>query len=85
MIRWIADCENKKKGAAMDEKTYYLVYEERYKLVYEAGVERWGHGEDDVGLWASLTEWVDRCNLRGKLEQSMHISRRRTEGAQRTQ
>ncbi len=50
----------------MDEKTYYLVYEERYKLVYEAGVERWGHGEDDVGLWASLTEWVDRCNLKGK-------------------
>ncbi|MFM9330541.1 class I SAM-dependent methyltransferase [Paenibacillus mesotrionivorans] len=50
----------------MDEKTYYLVYEERYKLVYEAGVERWGHGEDDVGLRASLTEWVDRCNLRGK-------------------
>ena len=50
----------------MDEETYYLVYEERYRKVYAAGVERWGHGEDDTALRASLTEWVDRCNLRGK-------------------
>lgn len=50
----------------MDEKPYYLVYEERYRKVYEAGAERWGHAEDDSGLRASLTEWVTRHDLRGK-------------------
>lgn len=50
----------------MDEKPYYLVYEERYRRVYEAGAERWGHAADDSGLLASLSEWVDQHDLRGK-------------------
>lgn len=50
----------------MEEKPYYLAYEERYQKVYDAGADRWGHSEDDSGLRASLTEWVDRHDLRGK-------------------
>ncbi len=50
----------------MSGNPYYQAYEERYRKVYEAGVERWGHAEDDVGLRVNLTEWVDCCDLKGK-------------------
>lgn len=50
----------------MSEKPYYKAYEERYRKVYEAGVERWGHAEDDEQLRAALAEWVDVHELAGK-------------------
>ena len=50
----------------MSEKPYYLAYEERYRKVYEAGLERWGHAPDNEALVSALTEWVDENQLRGK-------------------
>lgn len=50
----------------MSGKPYYRAYEERYRKVYAAGVERWGHGEDDTVLRTSLMEWVERYGLKGK-------------------
>jgi len=47
-------------------KLYYEAYEERYKKVYQAGIERWGHSPNDADLRTVLTEWVDNNNLRGK-------------------
>jgi len=48
------------------EEPYYLAYEHRYKKVYEAGIERWGHRPDDEVLLQTLTKWVDDHQLRGK-------------------
>lgn len=45
---------------------YYTAYEERYKRVYEAGGERWGHSPDDEELILALSEWVEKNNLKGK-------------------
>jgi len=50
----------------VENKPYYLVYEKRYKTVYEAGVERWGHSPDDEELYATLKAWVEDNNLKGK-------------------
>jgi len=47
-------------------KPYYEAYEERYKTVYEAGVDVWGHTAEDAFLSAWLTKWVDENDLRGK-------------------
>lgn len=45
---------------------YYLAYESRYKTVYEAGAERWGHSPDDQELYNTLKEWVTANQLTGK-------------------
>ena len=45
---------------------YYLAYEHRYNAVHAAGVSRWGHADDDPGLVAALTDWVQANDLRGK-------------------
>jgi len=45
---------------------YYLAYEHRYRKVYAAGIERWGHRPDETVLLQTLTKWVDGHRLRGK-------------------
>ena len=50
----------------MLEKPYYLAYENRYKTVYEAGGDIWGHSPDDEELTEYLTDWVNKYDLRGK-------------------
>lgn len=50
----------------MENKPYYLMYEKRYKTVYEAGAERWGHSPDDEELYATLKAWVEDNHLKGK-------------------
>lgn len=47
-------------------KPYYLAYEERYKKVFAAGAQRWGHAPDDETLVATLEKWVSDNNLVGK-------------------
>lgn len=53
--------DNKVKG-----QPYYLAYESRYKTVFEAGVERWGHSPDDQELYITLKDWVIDNKLTGK-------------------
>lgn len=53
------------KAVNMD-KTYYKSYEERYKKVYEAGIELWGNSRNDEELVRVLSEWVNKNNLVGK-------------------
>lgn len=48
------------------EKPYYLAYEARYRAVYGAGADHWGHTPDDAELTEMLTAWVDKHGLRGK-------------------
>lgn len=50
----------------MSDKPYYLAYENRYKKVFEAGVERWGHSPDDKILFFTLEKWVNENSLSGK-------------------
>lgn len=50
----------------MENKPYYLLYEKRYKAVYKAGSERWGHSPDDGELYATLKAWVEDNSLKGK-------------------
>ncbi len=50
----------------MKEKSYYTAYEKRYRTVYDAGVERWGHSPDDAELYTTLKAWVDGNDLAGK-------------------
>ena len=50
----------------MENTPYYLVYEKRYRTVYEAGAERWGHSPDDEELYATLKAWVEDNHLKGK-------------------
>lgn len=45
---------------------YYMAYEERYRRVFAAGIELWGHSPDDEILVRTLAEWVDKNNLVGK-------------------
>lgn len=50
----------------MMKEPYYLAYEKRYKTVFEAGAERWGHAPDDAVLYETLKKWVDANDLKGK-------------------
>jgi SAM-dependent methyltransferase len=50
----------------MSNEPYYLAYESRYKKVYEAGVERWGHAPTDETLVSTLTAWVTDNKLQSK-------------------
>jgi len=50
----------------MSDKPYYLAYENRYKIVHEAGGDGWGHNANDKELTAVLTNWVNENNLQGK-------------------
>lgn len=50
----------------MENKPYYLAYEERYQKVFTAGIERWGHSPDDEVLLSTLEKWVSDNNLKGK-------------------
>ncbi|MBQ4591749.1 MAG: class I SAM-dependent methyltransferase [Clostridia bacterium] len=45
---------------------YYMAYEDRYRRVFEAGIELWGHSPDDEILVRTLTEWVEKNDLAGK-------------------
>jgi len=45
---------------------YYMAYEKRYRAVFAAGAERWGHSPDDPFLKQTLEKWVEENNLRGK-------------------
>ena len=45
---------------------YYTRYDARYKAVYEAGAERWGHDPKDTELTQELTKWVNLHALKGK-------------------
>lgn len=50
----------------MIKEPYYLAYEKRYKTVYEAGADHWGHSPDDEVLYETLKSWVNSNNLKGK-------------------
>ena len=50
----------------MTDKPYYTAYESRYKKVYEAGGDTWGHTPNDEELIEYLTEWVNKYSLKGK-------------------
>jgi len=50
----------------MSGKPYYLAYENRYRAVYAAGIERWGHSPDDETLISTLTKWAETHCLPGK-------------------
>lgn len=50
----------------MEDELYYQCYEHRYKTVYIAGAERWGHSPDDSELNSVLKAWVFKNNLIGK-------------------
>lgn len=50
----------------MKNQPYYLAYEDRYKTVFEAGAERWGHSPDNQELYITLKEWVTDNKLTGK-------------------
>lgn len=45
---------------------YYMAYEDRYRRVFEAGIELWGHSPDDEVLVRTLAEWVEKNGLAGK-------------------
>ena len=48
------------------KEPYYKAYEKRYKAVFSAGVERWGHSPDNKVLYNALKLWVEKNNLQGK-------------------
>ncbi len=47
-------------------KPYYLAYEARYRAVYDAGADHWGHTADDEELSRTLADWVAQNDLYGK-------------------
>jgi 2-polyprenyl-3-methyl-5-hydroxy-6-metoxy-1,4-benzoquinol methylase len=49
-----------------ENREYYARYEERYQKIYGAGIERWGHKDDDGLLCNVLKRWVDDYGLKGK-------------------
>lgn len=51
---------------SMDKKPYYLAYENRYKTVFEAGADHWGHTPNDKVLIETLEKWVAENNLTDK-------------------
>lgn len=54
-----------KSGEYMKEP-YYMAYEKRYRAVFAAGAERWGHSPSDKVLYDTLGSWVEENDLRGK-------------------
>lgn len=50
----------------MENIPYYMAYEKRYRKVFEAEIERWGHSPDDEGLYSTLKKWVESNKLQGK-------------------
>ena len=48
------------------KEPYYKAYEKRYKAVFAAGAERWGHSPDNKVLYNTLKSWVEENNLQGK-------------------
>lgn len=50
----------------MSSHPYYFAYENRYQVVYSAGVDRWGHSPDDTVLYNYLKSWVEQNDLAGK-------------------
>ncbi|MGN1345449.1 MAG: class I SAM-dependent methyltransferase, partial [Eubacteriales bacterium] len=44
---------------------YYMAYEDRYRKVFAAGIELWGHEPDDATLEQTLAEWVEKNHLTG--------------------
>jgi hypothetical protein len=50
----------------MATEPYYHAYEARYKAVFAAGIERWGHAPSDQVLVATLRKWVEDNKLQGK-------------------
>lgn len=50
----------------MNKKPYYFAYEDRYRAVYAAGLEHWGHSPEDRILYETLKKWVDDHRLQGK-------------------
>lgn len=47
-------------------KPYYTAYEKRYRAVFEAGAESWGHSSCDPVLRETLKNWVEENALAGK-------------------
>ena len=45
---------------------YYMAYEKRYRAVFAAGAERWGHSPEDPVLVQTLEKWVEENHLSGK-------------------
>ncbi len=45
---------------------YYTAYEKRYRAVYAAGAERWGHSPEDPVLARTLKKWAEENRLCGK-------------------
>ena len=56
----------------MENEKYYMAYEKRYRAVYSAGVERWGHSPEDQALYATLKAWVEEQASR---ERPLHLGR----------
>lgn len=50
----------------MENRKYYMAYEDRYQKVYEAGAERWGYSPDSNELISTLTAWVEKHRLKGR-------------------
>ena len=50
----------------MENEKYYMAYEKRYRAVFSAGVERWGHSPEDAALYATLKAWVEEHHLQGR-------------------
>ena len=48
------------------KEPYYMAYEKRYRAVFEAGAESWGHNACDPALHETLTKWVSKNGLSGK-------------------
>lgn len=48
------------------KESYYMAYEKRYRAVFEAGAESWGHNACDPALRETLTKWVSENGLSGK-------------------
>lgn len=48
------------------KQPYYMAYEDRYRRVFEAGTELWGHSPDDEILVRTLAAWVKENGLEGK-------------------
>ena len=50
----------------MNQKPYYLAYEDRYRAVYDAGIDYWGHSPENAVLYEALKKWVEDNRLQGK-------------------